>query len=239
MKAALRFARAVLHLLHGYWIIKTKFANISQTERADYVQQWSAQLLAILGLQTRVIGVPMANGMIVANHISWLDNVAIHAAHFCRFIAKSDIKTWPLIGYLTDQAGMLFIERTSRRDAHRMVEVVATRLQAGDCVAVFPEGTTGEGRELLPFHANMIQSAIHANARVQPVAIRYIDTASGEQSFAPSFIGDDTLLQSVWRTLRAKPMTAVLVFGEPELAVGRDRRTWASDLRTRIHTMLS
>jgi 1-acyl-sn-glycerol-3-phosphate acyltransferase len=239
MKAAFRFARAVLHLLHGYWIIKTKFANISQIDRADYVQQWSAQLLAILGLQIRVTGVPMANGMIVANHISWLDNVAIHAAHFCRFIAKSDIKTWPLIGYLTDQAGMLFIERTRRRDAHRMVEVVATRLQAGDCVAVFPEGTTGEGRELLPFHANMIQSAIHANARVQPVAIRYIDTASGEQCFAPSFIGDDTLLQSVWRTLRAKPMTAVLVFGEPELAAGRDRRTWTNDLRTRIHTMLS
>jgi 1-acyl-sn-glycerol-3-phosphate acyltransferase len=85
----------------------------------------------------------------------------------------------------------------------------------------------------------MIQSAIAANSKVQPVAIRYIDSASGEQSFAPSFIGDDTLLQSVWRTLRAKPMTAVLVFGEPELAAGRDRRTWANDLRTTIHTMLS
>ena len=239
MKAAFKLSRAILHLLRGYWIIKTQFTKINEKQRANHVQQWSAQLLSILGLQLRVIGEPIASGMIVANHISWLDNVAIHAAHFCRFIAKSDIKNWPVIGYLTDQTGMLFIERTSRRDAHRVVEVVAARLQAGDCVAVFPEGTTGEGRELLPFHANMIQSAIEANSKVQPVAIRYIDSASSEQSFAPSFIGDDTLLQSVWRTLRAKPMTAVLVFGEPELAAGRDRRTWANDLRTSIHTMLS
>jgi len=239
MKAAFRFARAVLHLLLGLWIVKTKFAKASQKQRAEQVQQWSAQLLSILGLQLRVIGEPIASGMIVANHISWLDNVAIHSAHFCRFIAKSDIKNWPLIGYLTGQTGMLFIERTSRRDAHRVVEAVAARLLAGDCVAVFPEGTTGEGRELLPFHANMIQSAIDANSKVQPVAIRYIDSASGEQSFAPSFIGEDTLLQSVWNTLRAKPMTAVLVFGQPEWAAGRDRRTWAHQLRTSIHTMLS
>jgi 1-acyl-sn-glycerol-3-phosphate acyltransferase len=239
MRAAYRLARAVLHLLRGYWIIKTQFAKISQKRRADHVQQWSAQLLSILGVQLRVIGTPIASGMIVANHISWLDNVAIHAAHFCRFIAKSDIKNWPLIGYLTDQTGMIFIERTSRRDAHRVVEAIAARLQVDDCVAVFPEGTTGEGRELLPFHANMIQSAIDANSKVQPVAIRYIDSACGEQSFAPCFVGDDTLFQSVWRTLNAKSITVTLQFGAAQTTESRDRRTWANDLRTSIHTMLS
>ncbi len=239
MRAAYRLACAVLHLLRGYWIIKTQFAKISQKKRADHVQQWSAQLLSILGVQLRVIGKPIASGMIVANHISWLDNVAIHAAHFCRFIAKSDIKNWPLIGYLTDQTGMIFIERTSRRDAHRVVEAIAARLQVGDCVAVFPEGTTGEGRELLPFHANMIQSAIDANSKVQTVAIRYIDSACGEQSFAPCFVGDDTLFQSVWRTLNAKSITVTLQFGAAQTTESRDRRTWTNDLRTSIHTMLS
>lgn len=239
MRAAYRLACALLHLLRGYWIIKTRFAKISQKARADHVQQWSAQLLGIMGLQLQVVGAPIQSGMLVANHISWLDNVAIHAAHFCRFIAKSDIKDWPVIGYLTDQTGMLFIERTSRRDAHRVVEAVAVRLQAGDCVAVFPEGTTGEGRELLPFHANMIQSAIDADSQVQPVAIRYLDSASGNQSFAPSFIGDDTLLQSVWRTLNAKSITVTLQFGKAQTTQSRDRRTWSNDLRTSIHTMLS
>jgi 1-acyl-sn-glycerol-3-phosphate acyltransferase len=239
MRAAYRLARAVLHLLRGYWIIKTQFAKISQNERADHVRQWSSQLVAIFGLELRIIGTPIQSGLFVANHISWLDNVAIHAAHFCRFVAKSDIKSWPVIGYLTDQSGMLFVERTSRRDSHRVVQIVSEQLKRGDCVAVFPEGTTGEGRELLPFHANMIQSAIDADSKVQPIAIRFTDTASGEQSFAPCFVGEDTLFQSVWRTLNANSITVTLQFGVAQTANSRDRRTWASDLRTSIHTMLS
>ena len=239
MKAAFRLVRAVLHLLRGYWIIKTQFAKISQKHRADHVQQWSAQLVQVLGLQLRIIGSPIQSGLLVANHISWLDNVAIHAAHFCRFVAKSDIKAWPVIGYLTDQSGMLFVERTSRKDSHRVVQTVAEQLNQGDCVAVFPEGTTGDGRALLPFHANMIQSAIDANVQVQPIAIRFTDTASGEQSFAPCFIGEDTLFQSVWRTLNAKSITVTLQFGTSQTTESRDRRAWTNDLRTSIHTMLS
>ena len=239
MKAACRLVRAILHLFRGYWIISTKFSKLGAPARADHVKQWSAQLLAIMGLQIKVIGVPIKSGMLVANHLSWLDNVAIHAAHFCRFVAKSDIKSWPVIGYLTDQSGMLFVERTSRRDSHRVVQIVAEQLRKGDCVAVFPEGTTGEGRDLLPFHANMIQSAIDANSIVQPIAIRFTDTASGEQSFAPCFVGDDTLFQSVWRTLNAKSITVTLQFGAAQATESRDRRTWANDLRASIHTMLS
>lgn len=239
MRAAYRLVCAVAHLLRGYWVIKTQFAKISQKQRSTHVQQWSAQLVKILGLELRVFGVPIQNGLLVANHISWLDNVAIHAAHFCRFVAKSDIKGWPVIGYLTDQSGMLFVERTSRRDSHRVVQTVAEQLRKGDCVAVFPEGTTGEGRALLPFHANMIQSAIDAGAQVQPIAIRFTDTASGEQSFAPCFVGEDTLFQSVWRTLNAKSITVTLQFGKAQTTQSRDRRTWANDLRVSIHTMLS
>lgn len=239
MKAAFRLIRALLHLAHGYWIIKRHFAKLSSNARATHVQQWSAQLIAILGVKLRVIGRPITAGMIVANHISWLDNVAIHAAHFCRFVAKSDIKSWPVLGYLTDQSGMLFIERTSRRDAHRVVETVALRLKEGECIAVFPEGTTGDGKALLPFHANMIESAIAANVCVQPVAIQYLDSQSGQQTFVPSFVGEDTLLQSVWRTMSAKSITVVIYFGTPQSAEDRDRRGWANDLRSSIHTMLS
>ncbi len=239
MKAAFRLFGAVLHLLRGYWIIRTQFGKNTQKQREAHVQQWSAQLLAVLGIQLRVIGTPIQSGLLVANHISWLDNVAVHAAHFCRFVAKSDIKDWPIIGYLTDQSGMLFVERTSRRDSHRVVQIVAEQLRAGDCVAVFPEGTTSDGSALLPFHANMIQSAIDADSHIQPVAIRFTDTASSQQSFAPCFVGDDTLFRSVWRTLNAPSITVIVRFGELQNAEARDRRTWAGDLRTSIHTMLT
>jgi 1-acyl-sn-glycerol-3-phosphate acyltransferase len=237
MRAFFKLLRAVLHLLRGYWIIRTRFSRISQPDREAHVQRWSAQLIALLGVQLRVIGTPMSSGLLVANHLSWLDNLAIHAAHFCRFVAKSDIKGWPVIGYLTDQSGMLFVERTSRRDSHRVVQTVAKRLMVGDCVAVFPEGTTGNGRELLPFHANMIQSAIDADAPVQTVTIRFLDP-EGRVSRAPLYVGDDTLLSSVWRVLGSGGVTAVLQFGEIEKANGRDRRAFAADLRTTISQVL-
>jgi 1-acyl-sn-glycerol-3-phosphate acyltransferase len=238
LKAPIKLIRAVLHLLHGVWIIKTQFSFITQLAREEQVKTWSANLIAILGIELRVIGQPLAHGLLAANHISWLDILAIHAAHFCRFIAKADIKKWPVIGFLTDQSGMLFIERTRRRDAHRVVGDVASCLALGDCVAVFPEGTTSDGRTLLPFHANMIQSAIDAKVSVQPVALSFIDARSGEQSFAPCYVGDESLLKSVWRTLCSPRIAVVVRFGEPLVASGKERRQLADDLRGVIHTML-
>jgi 1-acyl-sn-glycerol-3-phosphate acyltransferase len=101
-------------------------------------------------------------------------------------------------------------------------------------VAVFPEGTTSDGRDLLPFHANLIQSAILAEAPVQPMSLKFIDARSGEPSFAPCYIGDDTLLGSIWRTLKAPKIIAVVHFGELQQAQGRDRRAWAHDLHQSV-----
>jgi 1-acyl-sn-glycerol-3-phosphate acyltransferase len=170
----------------------------------------------------------------VANHISWLDISVIHAARHCRFVAKSDIRDWPLIGMLATGCSTLFIERNSRKDALRMVKDMADAMKEGDVVAVFPEGTTSDGRDLLPFHANLIQSAIQADAPVQPMSLMFIDADSGEPSYAPCYIGDDTLIGSMWRTLTASRIMAVVHFGEVQTANGRDRRAWASDLRLDI-----
>jgi len=101
---------------------------------------------------------------------------------------------------LATGAGTLYIERTNRKDALRMVKDMADAMKNGDVVAVFPEGTTSDGRQLLPFHANLIQSALQAEAPVQPLSLRFIDAQTGETTFAPCYIGDDTLLGSIWRT---------------------------------------
>jgi 1-acyl-sn-glycerol-3-phosphate acyltransferase len=131
-------------------------------------------------------------------------------------------------------AGTLYIERESRRDAMRVVHQMADSLRAGDILAVFPEGTTGDGVDLLPFHANLIQAAISANAPVLPVGLSFVDGASGLRSDAPTFVGETTLLQSIWATLRATQLQAVVHFGESARAEGRDRRTWAQDLRSAV-----
>ena len=228
-----KLLRGLLHVLRGMWWVHAHFPRLSAEQREIRVQVWAAQLLALWGIQLRVLGQPVTAGpaLMVANHISWLDISVIHAARHCRFVSKSDIRDWPLVGLLATGAGTLFIERASRKDALRMVKDMADAMQEGDVVAVFPEGTTSDGRDLLPFHANLIQSAIQANVPVQPMSLKFVDARTGDTSFAPCYIGDDTLIGSVWRTLTAPPIVAVVHFGEPQQARGRDRRQWAGDLR--------
>jgi 1-acyl-sn-glycerol-3-phosphate acyltransferase len=198
-------------------------------------------LLAQLGISLQVKGTPPTHGplLLAANHISWLDIVVMLAARHCRFVSKADVKHWPLIGTLATGSDTLFIERESRRDAMRVVHHMAERLQAGDVLAVFPEGTTSDGLSLLPFHANLLQAAIAAQAPVLPVALRFSDSASGQLSLAPCYIGDDTLLASIWRTLKADPLCAEVIFGQAQQDRGRNRRAWAADLQAEVNALRS
>ena len=236
LRAARRLLSALAHALRGWWTILFTFPRLAQPERDARVQQWARRMLGILGIELRLAGSPPAHGpvLLVANHISWLDILVMHAARHCRFVSKSDVKHWPLIGTLATGAGTLYIERESRRDAMRVVHHMAEALHAGDVLAVFPEGTTSDGRTLLPFHANLLQAAVSGDAPVQPVALSFVEAASGRPSLAARYVDDDTLVGSLWRTLTAPPLAAVVVFGEPQRAQGRGRRAWAAALREAV-----
>ena len=236
LRAPWRVLRVLVHVLHGWWLVWRHAGSLSEAEMAQTVQRWSATLLRCMGITVQVHGQPPAAGpvLLVSNHISWLDIPAIHAARNCRFVAKADIRRWPLVSQLAIGSGTLFIERTSRRDAMRVVHQMADALRNGDILAVFPEGTTGDGRSMLPFHANLLQAALVTNTPAQPVALKFIDTATGQPTYAPSFVGDETLVGSVWRTLAAPPITAVVRFGEPQRSGGRDRREWAGVLEAEV-----
>lgn len=239
LKACWKLGRAVLHILGGLLTILWRFPRLSQEQKEIRIQVWSLEMLTCLGIKLVVTGQPASTGpmLLVANHISWLDITSLHAARYCRFVSKADVRQWPVIGALAAGVGTLFIERESRRDAMRVVNHMADSLRNGDVLAVFPEGTTSDGVSLLPFHANLFQAAISANAPVQPVAMQFIDRASGQRSLAPCYINDDTLMGSIWRTLTAPALCAVVTFGEPQSAQGRDRRTWAADVRNSISAM--
>ena len=235
-RAGWKCVRVLLHVATGLWTIAFVFPRLSWPQKKERIMAWALALLAQLAIKLIVIGRPPAHGplMLVANHISWLDIVVMLAASPCRFVSKADVRHWPLIGTLATAGGTLFIERASRRDAMRVVHKMAERLSAGDVLAIFPEGTTSDGVNLLPFHANLFQAAIAANAPVLPVALRFADAATGEHSLAPCYINDDTLLGSIWRTLSAPPLCAVVTFGEPQSAQGRERRAWAADVRAAV-----
>jgi len=227
--------RTLAHIATGLLTIVFVFPKLSESQREERIQAWAQELLARLAIKIIAIGCPPAHGpvLLAANHISWLDIVVMHAARHCRFVSKADVRHWPLIGTLATAAGTLFIERESRRDAMRVVHHMAERLVAGDILAIFPEGTTSNGVDLLPFHANLFQAAIAANAPVIPVALQFV-SANGERSLAPCYIDDDTLLGSLWRTLCTPGISAVVTFGEPQLSQGRERRIWAADVRSAI-----
>lgn len=235
-RAAWRLGRVLLHLVAGLGTIFFRFPRLSQAQKEMRVQAWSLQMLVCLGIRLIVKGAPARQGpvLLVANHISWLDISALHAARYCRFVSKSDVKDWPVIGRLADGVGTLFIERRSRRDARRIVHDMAASLAAGDVLAVFPEGTTGDGVRLLPFHGNLLQAAITANAAVQAVALSFVDENTGQNSLAPCYMGDETLLASVWRTLATPGIAVHVHFGEIQAPEGRDRRAWAADLHAAI-----
>jgi len=239
LRAIWRLLRALLHAVAGWLTITLLFPRWPQQRREATVQAWAQRMLRILGIPLHVQGQAPARGplLLVSNHISWLDILVMHAARHCRFVSKSDVKHWPLIGTLSTGGGTLYIEREKRRDAMRVVHHMAESLKAGDIVAVFPEGTTGDGETLLPFHGNLIQAAISANAPVQPVGLRFADRATGRNSEGPLYLGDDSLLKSLWRTLAGRPFVAHVRFGTPQDGGGRDRRQWAHDLREAVEDL--
>jgi 1-acyl-sn-glycerol-3-phosphate acyltransferase len=238
--AAGRLLRLVPHVLHGLWIVRRRFELLTAAERHQLIQWWSIKTLRILGIALKSQGSALPTGhLLVANHVSWLDIAAVHAVlPQARFVSKADVKHWPLVGALVEGAGTLFIERSSKRDALRVVHQTAAALQAGDCVAVFPEGTTGAGPELLPFHANLLQAAVSTQAPVLPVVLRWHEPQE-RFSTAARFIGDTTLVQSLWRIAAARGLAIdvqVLPSVQPE---GQDRRALGEQLRGVISASLA
>lgn len=235
LQALWKLLRVLIWVVRGYVVVRWTFPKLSDDQQARYVEVWARGMLAVMGIQVRVKGHPAQGPVLMAaNHISWLDILVMHAACHCRFVAKSEIRAWPLVGVLTTGGGSLYIERSSNRDALRVVHQMADSLRQGQVLAVFPEGGTGDGVNLLPFHANLLQAAVSAEAPIQPIALQFLEASSGEPSFAPCYHGQDTLLSSLWRTLCAPPLLAQVRYGEPQMAQGRNRREWAQALQATV-----
>ena len=235
LRACWRLARVALHGVHGLAIVLARFPSLDVKARQVRIQWWSAKLLRVLGLTLRSKGTPRPGAkLLVANHVSWLDIVAIHAAcPRARFVSKADVRHWPVLNRLVDAAGTLYLERERRRDAMRVVHHMGEALVAGDAVAVFPEGTTGEGATLLPFHANLLQAAIASASPVQPVVLRFFDRTHAVSPVV-EFLGDTTLAQSLWRIVGARGLGVEVKVLMAEGTAHADRRALAEHLRDTI-----
>ncbi|MFN5167498.1 MAG: lysophospholipid acyltransferase family protein [Pseudomonadota bacterium] len=239
-RAAWRLACALVHGLHGLVLVLLRFPSLDRAGREARIAWWSARMFRMLGMGLEVRGAfrPGAK-MIVANHVSWLDILAVHAAcPQARFVSKAEVRHWPLVARLVDSARTLYLERGRARDALRVVHQCAEALQAGDTVAVFPEGTVNDGHALLSFHGNLLQAAISTASPVQPVALRYAD-AHGPVSRATLFTGDITLRRSLWWLACADGVQVRVTVLPAQVSAHADRRRLAEHLREEIARALA
>ncbi|MFF8102192.1 lysophospholipid acyltransferase family protein [Streptomyces sp. NPDC016640] len=222
--AVLRLAAVGLLLLAGIALLP-----LGRRIPAGPVRRWCRWIVRAAGVRVSIAGAAAPTGglLLVANHISWLDVPLLAAVRPARTLAKSEIRRWPVAGALAARGGVLFIDRDRLRALPGTVAAVAGVLRAGAAVAVFPEGSTWCGRAQGHFRRAVFQAALDAGAAVQPVRIRYRH-GNGHPATAPAFVGDDTLLASLWRVACARGVIAEVEVCAP-IPPGRhpDRRALA------------
>jgi 1-acyl-sn-glycerol-3-phosphate acyltransferase len=203
--------------------------------RRRILQRWSAGLLEILNvslyIRTEELLSVRTSGLIVANHISWLDVIALNAVMPMRFVAKSEVRSWPAIGWLAARVQTLFIARGKARAAARMNSRLVDLLQGGESLAIFPEGTSTDGRQVGRFHASLLQSAVDAGVPVHPVAICYQDE-HGAHSTAPAYIDEMSFAASLWSVLCTDNLHVSLLVTPP--LASHDRRVLAESAHAQI-----
>jgi 1-acyl-sn-glycerol-3-phosphate acyltransferase len=185
----------------------------------------------------------MTGAMFVANHISWMDIHALNSIISLRFIAKSEIKSWPILGYLAKKANVLFIDRDKRQETGRIVQMTSNSLSSGDNLCLFPEGTTTDGTKIMPFKSSIIQAAIHAKVTIHPVAIRY-PGLNGKANTEMAYAGETTMRESMQQILKQRNPIVELHFLAPISTVelhenDKDRRKLTQQIEQQIKEKLS
>lgn len=233
------------HTLVGVFVVSLIFPLGTKHFKLGLIKWWCKHLLDIFNVSVISLGdqppsyKTASNNMIIANHISWIDIHAINSILPLTFIAKSDIKSWPIFGYLASKGNVLFIERGKRHHATRIVDITTRHLKTGDNLCLFPEGTTTDGTEIMPFKGSVIQSAIEAQSTIWPVAIRYPHPDGGINT-AVAYAGDTTMAQSIQQLLLQKSPVIELHFLAPISTVEiADQNISRRDLTSHIHSLIS
>ena len=226
---AFKLMRLLAHLFRGYIKVRWGWRGLRPEQAQSEVLAWSKTTLDVLGVEVKVFGDMAHTGplLLVSNHISWLDILLFLSLRPVRFVSKAEVESWPIVGHYAHACRTLFIQRTIKRDALKLVQVMSEALSMGDMVAIFPEGTTTTGVEVLPFHANLFESVMASHAAIQAAGVLYVSSANHLPITTPSFTGSDTLVGSIWRILGLKGFEAWVQWGAVEESQGSDRRALA------------
>ncbi len=237
---AWRGARLVSHLIYGT-LLAAWFPLFKLSARRALLRHWSRALLNVLHVRLEITGHTLLpdhpGALLVANHISWLDVFVVSAASPSCFVAKSEVQRWPWVGLLCSLTGTIFIARRLRRDTLRANREIANSIRRGQCVTLFPEGTSTDGSGVRHFHSSLLQCAIDEACPVHPIAIRYHD-GTGRRNNVANFIDDITLVRSLLNVLGSNSLHATLAYLPPASAAGRNRRELAAEAEFAIRSAL-
>lgn len=227
----LRLLRLLPHLAVGLWHAATRLpAQPPPRTEAEWatVRNWHRRALELLGVEVRIHGTPATGPtLFVSNHVSWLDIGTLSTVVDAGFIGKHELARWPVLGFLIRRGGTIFIERGGRGAAANAADEMGRRLERGERVAVFPEGTTSDGSHVRRFHPRLFEAARHARVPVQPVALVYDNAAA-------AFIDEEPFLRHLWRVLGEPGIGVDVRLLPPIEPAGRDRRALAREARAVI-----
>jgi len=236
-----RALRVVEHILFGlclcaFWLAPAMYLRplAALRWRARIVRWWMQRLLTILAVRVEWQGeVATAPALLVANHISWLDIPCLLGCTNAVFVSKQEVAEWPIIGLLARCSGTLFLERGhgARESTLHMVAALSGQQR----IVIFPEGTSTDGRRVLPFHPRLFEAAIATGAPVQAVAIRYPCT---ENPHRVEFIDDDAFVPHLWQLLAAREIVAHLFFFPPHASNDRSRSELAKHTQAEIRSIV-
>ncbi len=203
-------------------------------DRARWLQRTARQVLAAAGIECRVVGEPPVRGLVVSNHLSYLDVAALAAAMPCAFVSKIEVSRWPVFGLAARLGGTIFIDRSSRASAEAVALEIAGRLSIAVPVLVFPEGTSTNGAEVLRFHSRLFEPAVAAEAPITPAAIGYAAT-EGPPEPELCWFGDEPFLPNLWKILGVENVCAHVAFGKSRIYP--DRRTASRESQAEVEDM--
>ncbi|MEY4317523.1 MAG: 1-acyl-sn-glycerol-3-phosphate acyltransferase [Pseudomonadota bacterium] len=217
----------------AFWILWIKFPHLSSTEKLSAIQQWSIQTLEVLNvrldkpLHIDLVRIAEQPQLWVANHVSWVDALIIQAIQPSIFVAKAEVKRWPVVGAIATACGVIYVKRSSPSSARQMVDDAAHALRNGFHVACFPEGTSSEGLEVKPLHANMFETAIRQDIPVQPLCIRYTHAITGAHCTQAAFVGDLGFIESLHKVMSCDGIHAKVSLGQTLSPRGHSRKSLA------------
>lgn len=226
------------------WIVASGLAagllstGHDRANRVKWMQWMSSRFLRLLGCRVRVSGEIPRAGLVVANHLGYVDILVLGSVCACVFVAKSDVEQWPVFGRLAQMAGTVFVKRKVPLDSRRQVGILTDVLREGHPLVLFPEGTSSGGAEVLPFRSSLLEAATASGSETVAAALHYRVAAPALVERDIAFWADMKLPQHLWKLLGIKSFDAVVAFGAPRVP-GPNRKAECHSLHREVESLLA